>query len=64
MRRYTYWQIKKLLEAQDIFLERLYFYKDHNTKYRMVDKDGNILAEPVTLDGIRKVFSELDYPTD
>ncbi len=64
MKNYTYWQIKKLLAEQDIFLERLTLYKCHIPKYRMVNKDGNTIAEPVTLDGIRKVFTDFDYPTD
>jgi hypothetical protein len=63
MKNYTYWQIKKLLAEQDIFLERLTLYKYHVPHYRMVDTHGNTIAEPVTLDGIRKIFKDLDYST-
>ena len=64
MKEYTYWQIKKLLAEQNLYLEKLFLYKHHISKYCLKDEKGNIVASPITLDGIRKVFKDFDYPMD
>lgn len=64
MRNYTYWQIKHILAEQDFYLRKLARYKEHIPKYQIIDATGKVLAEPVTLDGIRIIFTQLDYPLE
>ena len=64
MIRYSYTQIRHILAEQEMYLERIWRYKERVTHYNVRDYRGNIVSENVTLNNIRYRFTQLGYPED
>lgn len=68
-KKYTYWRIRRILSADyDCTLEQVQQGYKANRKpnfvllYNLIDnKNGNVLAERITLNALRKILTEEGY---
>ena len=66
---YTHWRIKRILKNDyDCRLECICTYKgnrvpNYRCKYRLIQNyDNKVLVEGITMDNLRKLFTEEGYP--
>lgn len=64
MIHYSYKQIRHILADQNLYLEKIWRYKERTAHYNIRSYDGSIIAENVTLNWIRLKFTKLGYPSD
>lgn len=64
MIKYSYKQIRHILAWEGYQMELIRKYKQHVSHYNILDKDGNIIFNNVSLNWIRWRMTKLGYPAD
>lgn len=64
MIKYSYKQIRHILEWQGYKMELLWNYKQRVSRYNILDHEGNVVFKGVTLNWLRWRFTNLGYPSD